>query len=73
MKIEPNIKYRPYSTHDVVRIVNLKQILLYIKHGVFPVDIYTSLDDYDRDILVCVFLKEETLDVYDKWIKHELK
>lgn len=72
MKIEPNIKYKPYDTREVVRIVNLKQILLYIKHGVYPVDIFTSLDDYDRDILVCVFLKEDTKKVYNKWINHEL-
>jgi len=72
MKIEPNIKYIPYDTREVVRIVNLKQILLYIKHGVYPVDIFTSLDDYDRDILVCVFLKEDTKKVYNKWINHEL-
>ena len=73
MKIEPNIGYRPYNLREVVRIVNLKQILLYIKHGVYPVDIFTSLDDYDRDILVCVFLKEDTKEVHDKWINHELK
>lgn len=73
MKIEPNIGYRPYNLREVVRIVNLKQILLYIKHKVYPIDIYTSLDDYDRDILVCVFLKEDTKEVNDLWNKRQLK
>lgn len=44
MKIETHLKPYDYSEKDVCRIVNPKQCLLYIKNGVFPIDIYTSVD-----------------------------
>ena len=72
--IKTNLKSRDYSIHEVVRIVNQKQYLLYIKNGVYPIDMYTSIDeDTNNIILAVVFLKEETTDVYKKWCNHELK
>ena len=71
--IKTNLKPRNYSIHEVVRIVNLKQYLLYIKNGVYPIDMYTRIDeDTDNIILAVVFLKEDTTDVYKKWCAHEL-
>ena len=71
--IKTNLKPRNYSIHEVVRIVNTKQYLLYIKNGVYPIDMYTSIDDdTDNIILAVVFLKEDTTDVYKKWCAHEL-
>ena len=56
-----------------MRIVNPKQYLLYIKNGVYPIDMYTSIDeDTNNIILAVVFLKEETTEVYKKWCNHEL-
>lgn len=47
--IETNLKEaRNYFPHEVVRIVNPKQQLLYIKNNVYPIDIYTSIDRYER-------------------------
>ena len=72
--IKTNLKSRDYSIHEVVRIVNPKQYLLYITNGVYPIDMYTSIDeDTNNIILAVVFLKEETTDVYKKWCNHELK
>ena len=72
--IKTNLKSRDYSIHEVVRIVNPKQYLLSIKNGVYPIDMYTSIDeDTNNIILAVVFLKEETTDVYKKWCNHELK
>ena len=72
--IKTNLKPRNYSIHEVVRIVNPNQYLLYIKNGVYPIDMYTSIDeDTNNIILAVVFLKEETTDVYKKWCNHELK
>ena len=72
--IKTNLKPRNYSIHEVVRIVNRKQYLLYIKNGVYPIDMYTSIDeDTNNIILAVVFLKEETTEVYKKWCNHELK
>nr|DAP64383.1 MAG TPA: hypothetical protein [Caudoviricetes sp.] len=71
--IKTNLKSRDYSIHEVVRIVNPKQYLLYIKNDVYPIDMYTSIDeDTNNIILAVVFLKEETTDVYKKWCNHEL-
>lgn len=50
-----------------IRIVNYKQASMYIKHGVQPRELF-----YDN-VLVFVFNREETKEVYDKWCKYELK
>jgi hypothetical protein len=71
--IETNLKKaRNYLPHEVIRIINPKQMLLYIKNNVFPIDIYTSIDDKNNAILAMVFLKEDTTDVYKKWCNYEL-
>lgn len=73
MKIEPNLRYRPYTEKEVCRIVNPKQRDLYIKHRVFPIDIYPSIDSNNNDINVYIFLKDETKELYQMWINRELK
>ena len=50
---------------DVVRIVNLKQISVYIQNGVKPIDIYFT------DKLVFVFNKNETGELFDRWKNKE--
>lgn len=71
--IETNLKKaRNYLPQEVIRIINPKQMLLYIKNNVFPIDIYTSIDDKNNAILAMVFLKEDTTDVYKKWCNYEL-
>ena len=64
---------KPYSLKDIIPIRDPKQQKLYIKHEVYPIDMYTSIDeDTSNIILAVVFLKEETTDVYKKWCNHEL-
>lgn len=71
--IETNLKTRNYSPHEAIRIVNPKQYLLYIKNNVYPVDMYTSIDDKTNNvILAMVFLKADTTEVYKKWCNYEL-
>ena len=66
-------KVRDYLPHEVIRIVNPKQYLLYIKNNVYPIDIYASIDDKtDKAILAMVFLKEDTNEIYKKWCNYEL-
>ncbi len=68
-----NLKPRNYHAKDVVRIVNPKQQLLYVKNEVFPIDMHTSIDDKTgNNILVMIFLKEDTRDVYKKWCDYDL-
>lgn len=72
--VETNLKNaRDYLPHEVVRIVNPKQYLLYIKNNVYPIDLYTSIDDKtDKAIIAMVFLKEDTSEVYKKWCNYDL-
>lgn len=72
--VETNLKKsRDYLPHEVVRIVNPKQQLLYIKNNVYPIDIYTSIDnETDNAILAMVFLKEDTTEIYQKWCNYDL-
>lgn len=73
MYVKTNLKPRDYNTKDVVRIVNPKQNLLYIKSGVYPIDLYTSVDEKTNTaVLVMIYLKEDTVDVYKKWVNYEL-
>lgn len=73
MKVRTNLKPKDYLLKDVVRIVNQKQALLYIKHNVFPIDIYASIDEKSgNSVLVMIFLKEDTTEVYKKWCDYEL-
>lgn len=73
MKLETHLNPRDYSEHEVSRIVNPRQCMLYIKHGVFPIDIYTSIDNKTgNDIVVMIFLKDESYPLYQKWCNHEL-
>lgn len=73
MKIKSNIKPRDYSPNEVVRIVNPKQYLLYIKNNVYPIDVFTSIDEKtNKAILAMVFLREETTEVYKKWCNYDL-
>lgn len=71
--IKTNLKSRDYDLRNVVRIVNNRQQLLYIKNEVYPIDLYTSIDDKTgNSILVMIFLKEETTEVYKKWCNYKL-
>lgn len=73
MKVKSNLKPRSYTQNEVVRIVNQKQHLTYIKNGVYPIDMYASIDEKtDNTILAMIFLKEDTSEVYKKWCNYEL-
>lgn len=63
-----------YYLKDHVRIVDPKQYKLYIKNNVFPIDMYTTYDESkDMDILVMIFKKSETAELYTKWKNRELE
>lgn len=69
-----NITGQKYKLSDCVRIVDQKQQKLYIKNDVYPIDMFTTKDMYsDNQILVMLFNKEETKDLYIKWKNRELE
>ena len=74
MRVKSHLKPRDYAPREVVRIVNPKQYLLYIKNGVYPIDMSTSIDDDNGNIILAmIFLKEDTTEVYKKWCNYDLK
>ena len=73
MKVKTNLKPRDYIPSEIVRIINPKQYLSYIKHGVYPIDMYSSMDEKTNNIILAmIFLKEDTSEVYKKWCNYEL-
>jgi hypothetical protein len=73
-KIKTRLKPTDYFYNEVVSIKNPKQYLLYIKNGVYPIDIYTSIDEEtNNSILVMIFLKKDTTDVFRRWMNYELE
>ena len=79
MKITTNLKHaRDYGlvSPDAAAktlLVNIKQQIAYMSAGVYPVDMYVSIDDKtNNSIIVMIFLKEDTKEVYQKWCNYEL-
>lgn len=70
--IETHLHPRDYNEHEVCRIVNWKQAKMYIKHNVYPIDMYTSVGKNDEDVLVFIFLIAETKDLFQAWKNYEL-
>lgn len=71
--IETNIKSRNYLQNEIVRICNVKQQIFYMSNNIYPIDIYISYDDKnDRKIIVMIFEKKNTKELYQKWINYEV-
>ena len=73
---------KPYYLKDVARVEDQKQQKLYIKHDVYPVDMYTTTDvlidentgeEVFKDKLIMVFSREESQPLYILWKNRELK
>lgn len=63
-----------YCPADAVRIVNYKQAAAYLVHGAELLDVYPSRDfTTDEPLIVYIFNRKETAELYDLWCKHELK
>ena len=76
------INGKPYHLKDVARIIDQKQQKLYIKHDVYPLDMYTTTDilidentgdEVVKDKLIMVFSREESKSLYILWKNRELK
>ena len=71
--IKTNINARDYKYNEVFRICNVKQHIFYLSSGVYPIDIYTSYDDKnDRKIIVMIFEKDKTKELYQKWLNYDV-
>lgn len=71
--IKTNIKSKDYKQNEVVRICNVKQQIFYMSNQVYPVDIYVSFDEKnDRKIIVMIFEKDKTKELYQKWLNYDV-
>lgn len=69
-----NITGKYYQLKDVVRVVDPKQCRLYIKHFVYPIDMYTTTDiETGEDKLVMLFSRQQSQPLYILWKNRELK
>ena len=65
MTIESNLKPRSYNEKEIIRIYNRDQQTFYIDSGIYPIDLYPSYSPKnDRKIIVMIFLKNDTKEVY---------
>ena len=72
MTIESNLKPRSYNEKEIIRIYNRDQQTFYIDSGIYPIDLYPSYSPKnDRKIIVMIFLRNDTKEVYMKWINYE--
>lgn len=61
-----------YNIKDVARVPNRTLQTLYLKCGLRPIDMYPSLDNDEKDIIVMLFLREESQPYYQKWLDYTL-
>lgn len=72
MTIESNLKPMSYNEKEIIRIYNRDQQTFYIDSGIYPIDLYPSYSPKnDRKIIVMIFLKNDTKEVYMKWKNYE--
>lgn len=73
---------KSYHLSEVARVEDQKQQKLYIKHDVYPIDMYTTTDviiddntgeEILKDKLIMVFSRNESKDLYTLWKRRELK
>lgn len=73
---------KPYHLSEVARVEDQKQQKLYIKHDVYPIDMYTTTDviideitgeETLKDKLIMVFPRNKSKELYILWKRRELK
>ena len=63
---------RTYSPNDVIRLVNVRQLVYYMNNGIEILDFYTSKDfKTGEDILVFIVNKKDSQEVYRKWMGYD--
>lgn len=63
------IDYNPFTS---VRIINIKQSMMYLKNGCKLLDLYVSVSKDDSPVLCFIFDRKESKKYYDLWCNYEL-
>lgn len=72
--VQSSITGKIYCPSDCVRIVNMRQAATYILNGVELLDVYASRDFKTNEaIMVTIFDRKKSKEVYDKWCNFELR
>lgn len=59
---------KTFDIRKCVRVINPTQMAFYLKADVVPKDIYVSKNfSTNKDIIVMVFDRDETADLYKQW------
>lgn len=73
-KIKGRFSGKEYEPSEAIRILDPMQAALYWENGVMPLDIYSSRDyKTNKALIVFVFKREDTKEVFDLWCKRELR
>lgn len=72
-KLISSLNNKEYSVKDVARVPDRLLQTLYIKHGLRPIDLYSSIDNSGKDIIVMLFSKDESSCLYKQWLNHTLQ
>lgn len=66
--IKSNTTGKRYCPSDCIRLINIRQLLFYMKNGVEILDFYPSTDfKTGDDVLVFVVDKKDSQEVYKMW------
>ena len=61
-----------YCANDVIRLINIKQVLFYMANGIQILDFYPSKDfKTGENIMVFLVNKKDSQRVYRKWMGYE--
>ena len=67
-----SLNNKEYDIKEIARVPDKMLQTLYIKAGLRPIDMFASVDNNGKDIIIMLFLKEESKPYYEKWLNHTL-
>lgn len=71
--VHSDITGKDYDIKNGIRLLNIKQSIMYLKHGCELLDLYVSIDYKTREPVLCfIFNREQSKPLFDLWCKHEL-
>ena len=71
-EVTSDYRNKKYQTTGTVRLLNPKQAAFYWANGVEPLDIYISRNFVTEEpCIVYIFSREDTKDVYEKWLQQK--
>jgi hypothetical protein len=71
--VHSDVTGRDYNPLTSVRIINIRQSMLYLKNGCTLLDLYVSVErDSDNPVLCFIFDRAESKKYYELWCNYKL-